>query len=76
MFGNAGATPPTDAGDLPGGSVNVAADGQDSLSEAVPEVPAGLASPAGSSLSSANDESVGHWLEELPERSWDQSPGE
>ena len=75
MFGNAGAPPPTDAGGPPGGSVS-AADGRDPLSEALSAVPPGPVSPAGSSISSANDETVGYWLEHLPERSWDLGPGE
>ena len=74
MFGNIGARPPTDAVGSPDNSVSAAADGQDSLSEVVPEVPAGLAFPAENSVSSANDESVGHWLEQLPERFWDEGP--
>ncbi|WP_166785775.1 MULTISPECIES: hypothetical protein [Cryobacterium] len=27
-------------------------------------------------ISSANSETVGHWLDQLPERSWDESPDE
>ena len=75
MFGNAGAKPPMDDGVLPGGSVSAAA-GQDSLSEALPEVSAGPESPAEISMSAANDETVGSWLEQLPERSWDLGLGE
>ncbi|TFC36204.1 hypothetical protein [Cryobacterium sp. TMT2-42-4] len=64
MFGNAGAQPPTDA------------NGRDSSSEASSSVPPGLACPAESSISLVNDNSVGNWLEDLPERSWDVGPGE
>ena len=64
MFGNAGAQPPKDA------------EGRDLISEASCSVPPGLACPAESSISLANDDSVGNWLEDLPERSWDVGPGE
>ncbi|TFC87360.1 hypothetical protein E3T28_03795 [Cryobacterium sinapicolor] len=87
MFGNAGAKAPTDAGDPPGGSVR-AAGGQapvsapisspisSPISEALSAVPPERARPTESSVSLVNSDSVGNWLDQLPERSWDLGPGE
>ena len=38
--------------------------------------PPGAVSADENSASLANSETVGHWLEQLPERSWDHGPGE
>lgn len=59
MFGNAEAKPPTDARDLSAGAV-----------ESLP----GGGGAAESGIAAANSETVGHWLEHLPERSWDGYP--
>lgn len=75
MFGNAGAKPPTDAADPPGGPVN-SADGQAPIIEALSAVPPERPQPTESSVSVENSNSVGNWLDQLPERSWDLGPGE